>query len=302
MIKADTSRDWLSLYEALASGVRLRMLELLAAREMNVKELAEAVGISSAITSMHVRKLELAGLISTRIVRKDRGTHKVCVLAEDSITITIPRSAPIPHKSHEVAIPIGHYTAFDIHPTCGLATTEKIIGHFDDPRYFFEPERMNAGILWFGKGYIEYKVPNYLLPRQRALSVEIVLELSSEAPGTNEEWPSDISFSLNDVEIGTWTSPGDFGDRRGQFTPAWWSEDINQYGLLKVIRIEQDGTYIDGIRMSNVGLQAIGLDRNSWTFRLAVKAEATHVGGVTLFGKGFGNYGQDIIFRLFYEE
>ena len=41
------------------------------------------------------------------------------------------------------------------------------------------------------------------------------MELSSEVPGTNANWPSDITLWVNEIEIGTWTSPGDFGDKRG---------------------------------------------------------------------------------------
>ena len=300
MIKADTHRKWLPLYEALASEVRLRMIECLAVRPMNVKELAEAVGLSSAITTMHVRKLEQSGLVQSHIKRKDRGTHKICTLAEDAITIMLPKGVADTKKVREVSVPVGHFTNFEVHPTCGLATTDKVIGQFDDPRYFLEPERMNAGILWFGKGYVEYKVPNYLLPGQRAEALEIVLELSSEAPGTNENWPSDITFTLNDVELGMWTSPGDYGDVSGKYSPTWWHDHINQYGLLKVIRIVRDGTFIDGTKIADIGLESIALDRNYWTFRLEVKSDAEHVGGLTLFGKGFGNYDQDIVFRLAY--
>lgn len=302
MIKADTSRRWLPLYEALASEVRLQMIELLAEQPRNIKDLAEAMGLSSAITTMHIRKLEQAELVRSEIVRKNRGTHKMCYLAQQGIEIMLPNHEQAVLHVHEVAIPVGHYTGYEIRPTCGLATPEKIIGQFDDPRFFSEPERMNAGILWLGQGYVEYSVPNYLLPGQRASALEVVLEISSEAPGVNENWPSDITFSLNGEEIGTWTSPGDYGLTRGKYTPSWWNPQINQFGLLKVIRIEREGSFIDGTRLSEVGLDAVSLHRNQWTFRLAVKEDAKHIGGLTLFGRGFGNYDQDLLFRLFWEE
>ncbi|MFD1956037.1 ArsR/SmtB family transcription factor [Paenibacillus thailandensis] len=302
MIRANTDTAWLPLYEALASSVRLSIIDLLAAKPMNVKELAEALELSSAIVTMHIRKLEKAGLVESKMVRKQGGTHKMCSLAEHDIVIELPHMLAEQKKMHEISVPIGHYTHFDVQPTCGIATTEKLIGQFDDPRFFMEPERMNAGILWFAKGFVEYKVPNYLLANQRPTALEITLEIGSEAPGTNVNWPSDISFSLNGVPIGTWTSPGDYGDKRGNFTPDWWFEKVNQYGLLKVIRIQEDGSFIDGQRMSGVTIGDIGLDRNHWTFRLAVEEDAAHVGGLTIFGKGFGNYNQDMVFRVYYQE
>lgn len=300
MIQANTDKRWLPLYEALASEVRLSILDLLAQNTMNVKEIAASLGLSSAIVTMHVRKLEAAGLVSTRMVRKDGGTHKMCELSEESIKIELPRLASS-LKSHEISVPIGHYTSFDVHPTCGIATKEKVIGQFDDPRYFFEPERMNAGILWFGHGYVEYKIPNYLVPGQRPVAIEIAMELGSEAPGFNEQWPSDISFELNGHSLGTWTSPGDFGHKRGRYTPDWWLDQINQYGLLKIIRIQADGTYMDGQLLSSVGVDDIMPDRNLWTFRMAVKEDSEHVGGLTLYGSGFGNYNQDILFKIMYQ-
>ncbi|HTG69608.1 MAG TPA: ArsR family transcriptional regulator, partial [Candidatus Udaeobacter sp.] len=222
MIHANTDEAWLPLYEALASPVRLSIINLLASNMMNVKELAEAIGLSSAIVTMHVRKLEKAGIVQTKMVRKQGGTHKICTLAERSIAIELPHPTPDVKKVHDVSVPVGHYTQFEVFPTCGIATVDKLIGQFDDPRFFLEPERMNAGILWFGKGYVEYKVPNYLLSGQRPVALEITLELGSEAPGVNENWPSDIDFSLNGMDIGMWTSPGDYGEVRGRFSPAWW--------------------------------------------------------------------------------
>ncbi|OBZ15819.1 transcriptional regulator [Bacillus sp. FJAT-26390] len=302
MIHANTDEAWLPLYEALASPVRLSIINQLATNMMNVKELAEAVGLSSAIVTMHIRKLEKAGIVQTKMVRKDGGTHKICSLAERSIAIELPHPALDVKKVHDVSVPVGHFTQFEVFPTCGIATVDKLIGQFDDPRFFLEPERMNAGILWFGKGYVEYKVPNYLLSGQRPVALEITLELGSEAPGVNENWPSDINFSLNGMDIGMWTSPGDYGEVRGRFSPAWWADRVNQYGLLKVIRIQEEGTLIDGQLMSSIGIGEIGLDRNFWTFRIGVREDAEHVGGLTIYGKGFGNYNHDIMFRVFYED
>ena len=301
MIEANTDSEWLPLYEALASEVRLKIVKLLANDTMNVKDIAGALGLSSAIVTMHIRKLEAAGLVRTTMVRKDGGTHKMCELAERSITIELPQKDTSAMKFHETSVPIGHYTEYEVHPTCGIATSEHLIGQYDDPRYFMEPDRMNAGILWFGQGYVEYKLPNYLLAGQRPSALEIRLEIGSEAPGISDHWPSDISFEINGCDIGTWTSPGDYGRHRGRFSPEWWPDYVNQYGLLKRIRIQEDGTYIDGQFLSSANILDISLERNYWTFRIGVKSDADHIGGLTLYGKGFGNYNHDILFKVFYE-
>ncbi|MBO5246285.1 MAG: transcriptional regulator, partial [Eubacterium sp.] len=88
---------------------------------------------------------------------------------------------------------------------------------------------------------------------------------------------------------------GDFGDVRGMFTPDWWPPNWNQYGLLKLLVINRKGTYIDGLKISDVTTNSLQLDYNSHIrFRMAVEEDSPHIGGLTLFGKSFGNYDQDI--------
>ncbi|WP_309119674.1 ArsR family transcriptional regulator [Paenibacillus sp.] len=300
MIKASADPQWLPLYDALASDVRLHIIRMLSEQSMNNKDIAERLGLSGAIVSMHVKKLQAAGIVTSVMVRKDGGTHKMNALAVPGVEVLFPHVRQEARTFHEVVVPVGHYNDHEVYPTCGLATTGKMIGQFDDPRFFLDPERVQASILWFGRGFVEYRLPNFLLSSQRLEEIEISLEIGSEAPGVNRDWPSDITFSLNQKELGVWTSPGDSGEGRGALTPAWWTDQVNQYGFLKLIQIREDGTYLDGQRMSSVGLRDLAVQRNQWTLRLEVKEDAAHVGGLTLYGAGFGNYNQDIVFRTYY--
>ncbi|MBW5445353.1 ArsR family transcriptional regulator [Cohnella sp. CFH 77786] len=300
-MKATTSPEWLPLYEALASEVRLKMIDLLAVQPMNNKDLAARLNISGAIVTSHIRKLQAAGIVESRMVRIQGGTHKMNTLSAEGVELLFPAKKTNARPFHEVSIPVGHYTRFEIHPTCGLATPEKMIGQFDEPRSFHDPQRMAAGILWFGRGFVEYTIPNYLLSSQNITEIEISMEIGSEAPGIAENWPSDIHFHLNDTFVGYWTSPGDSGNGRGIFSPDWWSSSINQYGFLKMLRIGEEGTFIDGEPISAVTLNDLKVDRNSWKLRFSVEETAKNVGGFTLYGAGFGNYNQDIVFRTYYE-
>lgn len=297
VIKTNGEPEFMALYEALASEVRWRIMNLIADCEMNVKDIADQLKLSPSIVTMHIRKLEEAGLTGSRRVRLHGGTHKMCFLKQKNIEIELP-SASRTTRIKEQTIAVGHYTAFEVHPTCGLGTREKEIGVWDDPRYFLDPERVHAAILWFGWGYVEYKTPNYLLPDQHPAAVEISVELASEAPGLGDDWPSDIRFTFNGVPLGTWTSPADFGRAaRGIYTPKWWHRNVNQYGLLKTIRIDRKGTFIDGDWISDVTVADIRLREQFWTLRFAVEKNSVHVGGLTLYGAGFGNHDQDIIIR-----
>lgn len=300
-MKIDTSEKWLPVFEALASDVRLKIIKLLSVKSMNVKEIAQELGLSSAIITMHVSKLETAGIIKSERTRSKGGVQKLCTLAIDHLAVDFPNEKHKERVYNEFIVPIGQFTDFHATPTCGLSTVDKVIGYFDDPRYFMDPERVNAKILWFTQGFIEYKIPNYLLASQNPVELEISLELGSEAPGYNKNWPSDINFFINGVNLGQWTSPGDFGGERGIYTPSWWNNDINQFGLLKILRINNEGTFLDGQKLSDITLNDIEINKKLWSFRIAVLENSKHIGGLTLYGSGFGNYDQDIVVRLYYQ-
>ncbi|WP_336788023.1 ArsR/SmtB family transcription factor [Paenibacillus sp. MMO-177] len=295
------SENNLPLFEALASNVRIKIIELLGQEPMIMKDLAAALGLSNSIITMHVKKLEKADLVRTEMIPGKGASQKLCTLVADRIELVFPSKGLIPRNFHISNISIGHFTDFDVKPTCGLASKYKIIGGgFDDPRYFLDPERVDAKILWFLKGFISYKIPNYLKPDEEPEELEITMELASEAPLSNEHWPSDISFSFNGFPIGKWTSPGDFGGTRGKYTPEWWNIEMNQYGLLVHIRINGDGTFIEGTKVSDYTIADVDINRLQWDLKLEVKEDAKNIGGLTIYGAGFGNYYQDIVSKLTY--
>ena len=117
----------------------------------------------------------------------------------------------------------------------------------------------------------------------------------------NDVWPSDITFSVNDTKAAVWTSPGDFGNMKGIFTPDWWYPNWNQYGLLKILVINEKGTFIDGLQVSEVSMEDFALDfRSTIKLKMEVEENAEHLGGLTIFGRTFGNYNQDISVRMNY--
>jgi len=65
--------------------------------------------------------------------------------------------------------------------------------------------------VFLNRGFLEFRIPNYLKANQEFNELKFSFELSSEAPSYNNDWPSDIYFYINDIELGFWTSPGDFG-------------------------------------------------------------------------------------------
>lgn len=290
------------LIRGLASDVRVMILKLLrASGPKNVNEIAEELGLPQSTASTNLKVLEDCGLIYTEGLRAKKGSQKLCHSAFGDILISF--SEPVVDRmadAIEVSMPLGLYTQFEVTAPCGLCSKDGVIGLLDVPDTFLDPDRMKAGLLWFTRGYVEYQFPNNtLLKKAKPQSLEFSMELSSEVPGTSENWPSDIFLQVNGVDIGTWTSPGDFGDKRGTYTPEWWKLKGSQYGKLKNWRINGQGSFIDGIRISPITIDDLGLDKHrSIRMRVGVKDDAEHPGGINIFGQGFGNYDQDIVLRI----
>ncbi|WP_219834030.1 transcriptional regulator [Paenibacillus sp. R14(2021)] len=291
----------MGLLECFSSETRVRIIELLDQSPMSIKELAAELGLSSAIVTKHIQKLEQAGFVGTESISGARGRLKVCRLLPEFVTLQLRTPSIRSANVYTVSIPVGQYNDFKVRPTCGLASDESVIGIVDDPRYFWDPDHVKAKHIWFGSGYVEYRIPNYLVGEQTVKSLTLSFEICSESPGYNENWPSDISFFLNGTELGTWTCPGDFGANRGVYTPDWWMHGT-QHGLLKTVTIRKDGTFIDGVQLSRLTPADLNIKLgDDIRFRIACPDTAVHCGGISLFGRQFGNYDQEIEVTVTYE-
>ena len=294
--------EGIEVLKAFASPARVMVLKLLHTHgPMKVNAIAGKLRLPQSSVSSNVQVLEEAGLIRTETQRARKGNQKICHTLFDEVLVMFKKDASASNgNTIEVAMPLGLYTTCELSAPCGLCSQEGIIGLLDVPDTFLDPGRMSAGLIWFTRGYVEYQFPNNInLMKGDLLALEFSMELSSEVPGTAMNWPSDITFSVNQLEVGTWTSPGDFGDKRGVYTPDWWKLKGSQYGMLKTVKMTTDGSYVDGVKISPVSLKDLDVDKHrSIRFRVGVRDEARHPGGVNIFGRGFGNYDQDIVMRI----
>lgn len=296
--------DTLLFAKALSSQIRLDILYYIFNHKgVSLNDLSNIFKVSRSSITQHIKILIEADLIEIKHISGKKEARKICYPKEDKFIISLNNQHNL-NDIYETEIPIGQYIKYHVTPTCGIATTEKLIGFVDNPRYFDDPNRMNASILWFNTGFIEYRLPNYLEDMQIPTEIQLVMEIASEAPGVAENWPSDISFYFNDIYLGYYTSNGDFGEiEHGIYTPKWWENNWNQYGYLVLLSINSRGTFVDGSKISDVTIDKLDINSNKeLLFKMAVLDDAKHKGGFTLFGKNFGNYNQDIKFRVFYEK
>lgn len=291
----------LELFKALSAATRLEILVCLGEGEKNINELGGVLGMSQPTITKHVQQLEQAGLIICEYMPGQQGMQKRCRLAYDRMHITFENTRDPDLKVEEVSMPIGLYTLANPSGTCGLANRDRIIGFVDIAQSFFDPERATAQIMWMSDGFVEYVFPCTLPSSVDIRRLELMMEICSEAPNFDLHHPSDITVWINGVEIGTWTSPSDFGGKRGRLNPDWWIDHMTQYGAQKIWSLDADGAYVDGTQVSDVGLQkALVVPNQPLTIRIGISPDAEHAGGFNLFGSGFGNYAQDLVLRMHY--
>lgn len=289
--------------KALSSPVRIDILNLIKVKPLSLQEISRLLDLPLSSTAMHIRCLEEAHLITTENQPGIRGSMRVCMCGFLTFHLEAYDTDNDARDNTQLFnMPVGNYSAFDVQPTCGLAGENGIIDAYDTPISFYSPERLLAQLIWFNKGFLEYRFPNKINRLLTMQELSFSLELCSEAPGYCENWPSDITFLINGHEIGTYTCPGDFGVRRGKLTPDTWPLGRTQYGLLTTISLRHDGSYINEEPVNPLTtLDNVDLFEHLYiSFEIKIKDDARNIGGINIFGEKYGDYPQGICMRIVY--
>ena len=290
------------VFKALNNAVRVQILEHLTNHAATISQISSALDIPQSTVKQHINLLEEAELINTYLRSATRGTEKVCSGIYKNLTFDLHPPAKQHQPYTEISMPIGCFSDFEVSVPCGLVSYSGVIGMQGEVSSFYDPERVEAQLLWFTGGFVEYRFAKKFPPKAHLNNISISLEACSEAPGHDNDWPSDITVWINDIEIGTWTSPGDFGGKRGILTPAWWVTDSTQFGHLKTWKVTDEVSFIDDESVANVNLDTLKIqDRPYVAVKVGIKDDAKHRGGLNLFGRQFGNFSQDIVLRIVYD-
>ena len=145
----NSSRD-AKVLQALSSGIRIRILELLQNQELNVTEIAKRLAIPQSTTTTSILVLEEAGLINSHSANGVKGGQKICGARYKEFIISFsPQSLPVDDNMIEVEMPVGLFTSHYVSAPCGLCGRDGILGFLDVPSTFFSPDRIKAGLVWF---------------------------------------------------------------------------------------------------------------------------------------------------------
>ena len=208
---------------AFASPARVKVLKLLHVRgPMNVNEIAEALELPQSTVSSNMQILEEAGLVRTETQQARKGNQKICHSSFDEVLVMPSRKTRTPStptrsrwRCRSASTP-----AAKSRRPAACVPPEGIIGLLDVPDTFLDPDRMQAGLIWFTRGFVEYQFPN-----------NAKLGATGNSSRSSSPWSCPprcrarrrLAIGHHRCgqrhEIGTWTSPGDFGDKRGVYTP-----------------------------------------------------------------------------------
>lgn len=293
---------------ALSAPIRVQIIHMLNQRPMLLSQIAAELDIPLSSAAFHMHILEESRLVSAEYSTKRKGTlkwfsytmSKTLVLHLREIDGNNQRK-PVPYTQ---SINIGDYIDANLSSSCGIATEREHIME-NNPQMAFIPERRDAQIIWTKYcGYLVYAIPNDYTTKGKISEINFSVELCSEARGYNNEFPTDITFWINDVEICTFTCPGDYGDRYGKYTPPWWFPESTKYGLLTKVSIRKQGIYLnEKLVNKQIRIDSLNLSKgNRTTLKIGVKENAQHLGGFNIFGDKFGDYNQGIVFTAIYED
>ena len=287
---------------ALSSPERIAIMKNLMYSNKSLSTISNELRIPITTVTRHINALAEAGLIVIDYQPGIKGHAKYCAHAIRELTIKLnPDVEEIEEeKSYSVEMPIGMFAHCHISAPCGLLGPTQPLIKYDDTKQFFTPERGAAELLWFNVGHISYNFPTEILYHHTCHSISFSFEVCSETAYYNEKWPSDLSIYVNNVEVVTTTLPGDFGGRRGKFSPSYWSINSTQYGILKNIEINEKGVYENNVLIrSDIKFDDLKLySGNAVQLRLEIKEDAVHRGGINIFGKNFGDYNQAIVMTV----
>ena len=287
---------------ALSSRERITIMKTLLDSSQSLSSLSKKLNIPPSSMARHIDALIDGGLIHQSFQPGPKGHTKYYAQSILSFTVSLEKTKEdeLFKPEYVVEMPLGMFSHCHIKAPCGMIGTEGAIGGFDNPNRFFSPDRVKAECLWFDSGFISYNFPTDF-PRKQVLSeITFSFEICSETIYYNNNWPSDITVCINNQEVTTFTSPGDFGGRRGKYTPLYWPLTSTQFGLLEKVTVNHDGVFVnntlvsDKIRIADLNIY----DGTSVKLDIGVKDDAKHKGGINLFGKNFGDYPQAIVMLM----
>lgn len=298
----DQDKEIEKIGKALSSPVRIAMIRQLSCKSMTITELSALNDLPNSTTIFHLRILTDAKIVAMYYRPNKKGRTQVFFLDFLSLKLAISPPAFRSIDVYKQSMPIGMYTDAEFYEYVRFATATNFVRV--ETNDCFNPIRAEAQLLWTNGGKITYSFSNNFATEKPIRELCFSLEICSECTYYNNDWKSDITFAVNETELLTYTSLGDYGGTRGKLNPDWWGDNVTQYGDLVNICINENGVFLNNKLISNtLTLADLKIEKsNKVLFSIYTKKDALHYGGFNIFGKKFGNHPQDILLTAVYKK
>lgn len=301
IINDNDSSNIARICNALSNPIRVKILRQLQEGPKTIPELASLNNISITNCVFHTSILEEVSLIRIELVPSETRNVRMCYRLMRKVNINLFQNQKFgdSQKEYKLNCLVGDYVDLSDDAEVKFHTKEE--AHLFDNT--FMPSRREAQVIWSPRGTITYAFPNPVQEKEEVTSINLCLELCSEVVEYNNEYKSDITFWINDVELFTHTSPGDYGDRPGFNNPEWAINVtvMTQYGDHYNIVIKKHSIYLNDVLVNkdfNIDSLNIKKHPNKILLKIGNKHDALNKGGWNIFGKGFGDYPIDIELKI----
>lgn len=237
----------IGLFDALSSKTRLEIIRLLSKNPQNIMQLAESIGVSTAVVSRHVDLLVKNGVVISEFTTSQRGRQRICRLKEESITVYLKSAKD--SKMHTMCMRIGDYDkCIDVQAPCGLSNDTEIRGVPDDPRYFMMPFRKELTHIWFSNGVLKYIVSEPIKGTEiNSVTVKFVMSAICH----NDDSKHGMVYLSFCEKI--------FCDI---------SVNPEMHAREYVVKLDKSGVWLDGKIVSNVGIDNYRFDMSNFSFEI----------------------------------
>lgn len=288
----------LAISKALSHPVRLQLLKQLLREPCSITELAKLNKLTNSTVIFHLGILEEAGLVVEKVRPNKKGKTLVFYINFSELTFSLKNASSDTRVTVvEQSVGVGNYISASPVKYIRLATDDQFV--VLDKEDAYNPQRFEAKLICMDNGEVTYAFSNAFAKQNTVRRLEFSLELSSESPYYCNDWKSEIVFSVCGIDVAEFLSLGDFGDKRGLLSPAWWDSKYSQYGVLVTVTIDDNGVMLNGERVNHrITLAQLELEhRDKITFSLRTEMNRQYAGGFNIYGRRFGNVEQDIVLR-----
>lgn len=292
----EDNKNLLKIGIALSSPIRIAILKQINNGGKTLSELAKLNYVSFSSIVFHVNLLEEAKLVRVKTIKINKTYSKYVIKGIFLINILFnDEVSPIEEtENYQQEMKVGHYTKAEFGKNNGFFVDKSFFTFYENTPFL--EKRLNADLIYTNKGFVEYTFDNSKIKNREPIEITFSLEICSEVAYYNNNYESLIGFSINGIEVASYLSPGDFGGRRGRYSPNDSSINATQYGQLKMITVNKNGVYLDGILLNNkITIDTLNLNENNCILFRVTSKEFNHSnGGFNIFGKKYGDFNQDI--------